>query len=440
MYLSNDDTIDTCPLSDDDVAECSVKSEHPLNEEGLSYLNKAEIKRMFNECETPHHFATNLMLKLFKRDELDSSFNVYGRTYKKDIDKKYPLDADRVSYIRLLTFTHFNIGNKKECWAQCVRTMNNKIRNMSRTTNKTTTSHQLESTMDDSMVLDDEDDDDDVGDDDTDGGTKQVTHLSDDLINHLSETISTYDLDTNELDFVRESVETPYNFCAKLLIKIFTKAELLNSNVYGRIFNRTHEHKQALDEVRVNYIKTKMFDYYPCGNDEAERKACWSRCVKAMNDKLSYIQKLHRLNEMRANSRHDLSNTSDDNQQTVSSAQQQQQDDTTADQTTESLIENLTKEEINYLYRSTVSPAHFSVRLMLKLFTNNELNTGKNVYGRTYRRDVVHKEALDPNRIDFIYEIVFKYYPNENRKTCWSRCIKSMNDKIRYINKYYLHK
>jgi hypothetical protein len=418
-------------VPDDLIGDVSVKSEDSfrLNSEECvddhSYLSKIEIKRMFNECETPHHFATNLMLKLFKRDELDPSFNVYGRTYKKDIEKKYALDVHRINYIRTLTLTHFNITDKKECWAQCVRTMNNKIRNMSRTPTKTTSNKSLNTSADSF---------DDNNDDDNGDQTKQVTHLSDDLINHLNETLITYDLDRNELDFVRESVETPYNFCAKLLIKIFTKAELLNSNVYGRIFNRTHEHKQALDEVRVNYIKAKMFDYYPC-DDENEMKVCWSRCVKAMNDKLSYIQKLYRMNQIKANKTSQLSTSHEQNQQLPD-----QDNEDKGQIEAENLIETLTKEEINYLYRSTVSPAHFSVRLMLKLFSNAELNTGKNVYGRTYRRDVVHKEALDPTRIDYIYEIVFKYYPNENRKICWSRCIKSMNDKIRYINKYYMQK
>ena len=71
---------------------------------------------------------------------------------------------------------------------------------------------------------------------------------------------------------------------------------------------------------------------------------------------------------------------------------------------------------------------------MLKCFDSNELSRNKNVYGRIYKKDVKQKKALDESRIDFIRETVFKYYPDEVKRICWPKCIKSMNDKIRYIN------
>ncbi len=79
----------------------------------FNYLNRNELKRISESCETAYHFAIGLMVQLFKVEELDASANVYGRVFKKESLIKKPLDLKRIAYIRLQTFKQFNAKNKK---------------------------------------------------------------------------------------------------------------------------------------------------------------------------------------------------------------------------------------------------------------------------------------------------------------------------------------
>ena len=370
----------------------------------FNYLNRNELKRIFEISDTAYHFASGLMIKLFKVEELDASANVYGRVFKKESLIKKPLDQNRIAYIRLQTFKHFNSKNKKACWSKCVKTMNEKIRSLQRRSLNPSSSagalniHTLPSG-------DEEEEDEEENIDDYDFDEDNI------------------EIDFNKIDINRVYDETrsSSNFCVQLMLKIFKKEELFNRNVCGRLLNQFN--KNGLDEARIDFIREKMFSFYPC----EEKKKVWSKCVKAMNDKICYLQKSKSKNadenQPQLDESHATSNNGEDNQQNDLNS--------TLDT---SFKDNLTQEDINYLYRSTISPQNFAVRLMLKCFDSNELSRNKNVYGRIYKKDVKQKKALDESRIDFIRETVFKYYPDEVKRICWPKCIKSMNDKIRYIN------
>ena len=354
--------------------------------------------------------------KLFKVEELDASANVYGRVFKKESLIKKPLDQKRIAYIRLQTFKHFNAPNKKACWSKCVKTMNEKIRNLQRRSLNPSSTNDCKNTSSSSSLSLSEGEEDEKDDD------INFDELDDDNV----------ELDVNKIDLNRVYDETrsASNFCVQLMLKIFKKTELFNHNVYGRIVNTPGccLNKNALDETRIDFIREKLFSFYPT----EEKKKIWSKCVKAMNDKICYLQKGNRLN----NSGMSVLNE-DEKQQFENESHCENQEllalDTTG-HSDSSFKDKLTQEDINYLYRSTISPQNFAVRLMLKCFESNELSRNKNVYGRIYKRDVKQKKALDESRIDFIRETVFKYYPEEIKRSCWPKYIKSMNDKIRYIN------
>ena len=375
----------------------------PNEVSSFNYLNKTELKRIFDSCDTAFHFATGLMTKLFKVEELDASANVYGRVFKKESLIKKPLDQKRIAYIRLQTFKHFSAVNKKACWSKCVKTMNEKIRNLQR---RSFNPNSSISSNDYKVYLSSSNDDDD--DDESEDDLFNYDELEDDNVE--------MDLDKINVNQVYDETRSASNFCIQLMLKIFKKSELFSHIVFDRTIKAesscsSMNKNDALDEKRVAFIHDKLFAFYP-----TEDKKLWTKCVKDMNDKIFYLQKSNRLNSSRNNNENEESQINGE------------------DLSDTSFKDKLTQEDVNYLYRSTISPQNFAVRLMLKCFDSNELSRNKNVYGRIYKRDVKQKKALVESRIDFIRETVFRYYPEEIKRSCWPKCIKSMNDKIRYIN------
>ena len=68
-------------------------------------------------------------------------------------------------------------------------------------------------------------------------------------------------------------------FSTKLLLKIFTKKELVGHNVSGKTFHKNLRNKSALDESRINYIKWVVDKYYGAKTNEN----VWKSCRKAIN-------------------------------------------------------------------------------------------------------------------------------------------------------------
>jgi len=86
-------------------------------------------------------------------------------------------------------------------------------------------------------------------------------------------------------------------FATKVLMRIFTKSELLGHNIAGKspvrnnfgIFNKNQKIKQPLDESRINYIQWLIrtyFNYY----DDDKQEAVWKSCRKAINRVIRNIE------------------------------------------------------------------------------------------------------------------------------------------------------
>lgn len=72
---------------------------------------------------------------------------------------------------------------------------------------------------------------------------------------------------------------SPMIFATKVLLKIFSKNELIGHNVSGKTFHKNLRNKQPLDEERINYIRHLVERYFPNKNIET----VWKSCRKAIN-------------------------------------------------------------------------------------------------------------------------------------------------------------
>ncbi|CAF0857098.1 unnamed protein product [Brachionus calyciflorus] len=72
---------------------------------------------------------------------------------------------------------------------------------------------------------------------------------------------------------------SPMIFSTKVLLKIFTKEELIGHNVSGKTFHKNLKNKQPLDEDRIDYIRHLVEKYFPNRNIET----VWKSCRKAIN-------------------------------------------------------------------------------------------------------------------------------------------------------------
>ena len=69
-------------------------------------------------------------------------------------------------------------------------------------------------------------------------------------------------------------------FATKVLLKIFSKEELLGHNVSGKTFHKHQRSKDPLDENKINYIKWLVENYF-ANNNKSE--SVWKSCRKAIN-------------------------------------------------------------------------------------------------------------------------------------------------------------
>ena len=96
--------------------------------------------------------------------------------------------------------------------------------------------------------------------------------------------------------------------------------------------------------------------------------------------------------------------------------------------------------EINKLRLLSHSYQNFAVKLLVRLFDEEEI-IGRNVYGRNYSGDKsVMKQPLDPERINFIKETVLRLTKTNNPELAWSSCVIAMNRKMVDINNKYKKK
>ena len=96
--------------------------------------------------------------------------------------------------------------------------------------------------------------------------------------------------------------------------------------------------------------------------------------------------------------------------------------------------------EINKLRLLSHSYQNFAVKLLIRLFTEEEI-IGRNVYGRNYSGDKsIMKQPLDPERINFIKETVLKLTKTNNPEQAWASCVIAMNRKMVDINNKFIKK
>ena len=94
--------------------------------------------------------------------------------------------------------------------------------------------------------------------------------------------------------------------------------------------------------------------------------------------------------------------------------------------------------EINKLRLLSHSYQNFAVKLLCRLFDEEEI-IGRNVYGRNYSGDkTIMKQPLDPERINFIKETVIRLTKTNNPELAWASCVIAMNRKMVDINNKYL--
>lgn len=94
----------------------------------LDLVPEAEIAFTKNISSSPMVFATKILYKIFKMDEL-IGHNVSGKTFNKFIKNKKALDEKRVNYIRYLVEKNFDASDREELWKSCRTAINKCIRN-----------------------------------------------------------------------------------------------------------------------------------------------------------------------------------------------------------------------------------------------------------------------------------------------------------------------
>ena len=86
-------------------------------------------------------------------------------------------------------------------------------------------------------------------------------------------------LTDSEIKELRSLCCSPMIFSTKLLLRIFNKEELVGHNMKGKTFHRNLKSKVALDDSRINYIKTLVEKHFSTNFNEN----IWKSCRKAIN-------------------------------------------------------------------------------------------------------------------------------------------------------------
>lgn len=94
----------------------------------MNLVNESEVVFIKNVSSSPMVFATKILYKIFKLEEL-IGHNVSGKTFNKFIKNKKALDEKRVNYIRFLVENNFDSSDREELWKSCRTAINKCIRN-----------------------------------------------------------------------------------------------------------------------------------------------------------------------------------------------------------------------------------------------------------------------------------------------------------------------
>lgn len=137
--LNKSSNSNTSICSDQSDSSQNVKSEPLSSKEQISFaelspdadlniIADSDVQLAKNVSSSPMVFATKILYKIFKLDEL-IGHNVSGKTFNKYIKNKKALDEKRINYIRFLVEKHFEAQNREELWKSCRTAINKSIRN-----------------------------------------------------------------------------------------------------------------------------------------------------------------------------------------------------------------------------------------------------------------------------------------------------------------------
>lgn len=329
---STEDTITSSEYNSTDENLTNNNENVPVNA-NLNLISESEIQAAKNASSSAMVFATKVLYKIFNLDEL-LGHNVSGKTFNRYIKNKKALDEKRIMYIRWLVEKNYDTELKEEQWKACRTAINKSIRNnelkgMSETQQfqlqesqllKTVNNEDLISTnnlriislnepvdtasLEPNMSLFQMSNDLDVL------NKIQLNPVSTDnednsdatKANNMTSVITlTSSPDENYLNAFKE--ESPNNlgilseaeilelkrlycspmiFATRVLLKIFTKEELLGHNVSGKTFHRNLKNKEPLDESRINYIHWLIQNYFASGTP-SKQDSVWKSCRKAIN-------------------------------------------------------------------------------------------------------------------------------------------------------------
>lgn len=121
----------------------SSKPRHTVNsipdfeKVNLNLIPHNELVILKNLSCSPMSFATKILFKIFKIDELHGH-NVSGKTLNKNLKAKLPLDPLRVGYIKYLVEAYYDekeskqmlcgvTSNKQDLWKSCHTAINKSI-------------------------------------------------------------------------------------------------------------------------------------------------------------------------------------------------------------------------------------------------------------------------------------------------------------------------
>jgi hypothetical protein len=113
------------------------KHEHEIEKINLNLIPHKELATLKNLSCSPMSFATKILFKIFKIEELHGH-NVSGKTLNKNLKAKLPLDPVRIGYIKYLVEAYYDekecremlsgaISHKQDLWKSCHTAINKSI-------------------------------------------------------------------------------------------------------------------------------------------------------------------------------------------------------------------------------------------------------------------------------------------------------------------------
>jgi len=347
-YLNSDEMIDTNGDDDtnivkDEIMKLNDEDKLLTSNSNLNLITESEILEAKNASSSAMVFATKILYKIFNLNEL-IGHNVSGKTFNKYIKHKNKLDEKRITYIKWMIQTHYDTQNRDEQWKACRTAINKSIRNnelkslndSNFNNNKIRTSENISNnnlriislnepvnnnnqqmsiiTLEPNMSIFQMTNDLDLTLNKIQAETNNVDRVKVNIVkltenqdenNFYLDSMTTKQqqqqqlenneseiLNVNNLEILNESEIlqlkslycSPMIFATKVLLKIYTKDELLGHNISGKTFHKNLKTKEPLDETRINYIKWLIENYFTNNiEDINKRETVWKSCRKAIN-------------------------------------------------------------------------------------------------------------------------------------------------------------